>query len=87
MGRPTQPGRRAPSARVDRVIRVSDIPYRSTGAWPVSARSRSKTGTGSGALPETSSRAWDRARAASSSAAMRLHTVGTPKYIDPRCAA
>ena len=41
----------------DSVIMVSLIPYRSTGACPVSSASRSNTGTGSGALPETSSRA------------------------------
>ena len=39
--------------------------------------------TVSGALPETSSRAPDSARAAGSSAHTRPHTVGTPKYSDP----
>ena len=62
-GVPTQPGRRSPSARVESVIIVSLIPYRSIGARPVSAVIRSNTGTGSGALPETSSRAPDNARA------------------------
>ncbi len=64
-GRPTLPGRRSPSARVETVISDSVMPYRSIGAWPVSAASRSNTGTGSGALPETSSRA-EASRAAAS---------------------
>ena len=61
------------------MIIVSLIPYRSIGARPVSAVIRSNTGTGSGALPETSSRAPDNARAASAFSAIRDHTVGTPK--------
>ena len=43
------------------------VPYRSTGGWPVSSASLSNTGTGSAALPDTSSRADDNARAASAS--------------------
>ena len=79
IGTPTQPGRRSPSARVLSVISVSVIPYRSTGARPVSSTSSSNTGTGSGALPDTRSRAERSARAAAGSAQTRDHTVGTPK--------
>ena len=50
-------------------------------------RSRSNTGTGSAALPETSSRAGRNARAAASSATTRDHTVGTPKYSVPPASA
>ncbi len=62
-GVPTQPGRRSPSKRVLSVISVSVMPYRSTGTWPTVADICSKTATGSGALPDTSSRAEDRATA------------------------
>jgi hypothetical protein len=86
-GSPTEPGLRSPSTRVDSVISDSVEPYRSTGWCPVSRDSLSKTGTGSGALPDTSSRADDKARAAPSSSATRDHTVGTPKYIEPPASA
>jgi hypothetical protein len=43
------------------VINDSVLPYRSTGRCPVSSASRSNTGTGSGALPDTSNRAGLRA--------------------------
>ena len=76
---PTCPARRSPDARVDNVISVSVIPYRSTGDWPVSSASCSNTDTGSGALPDTSSRAPLSSRAADGSAQIRDHTVGTPK--------
>ncbi len=86
-GRPTLPGRRSPSARVLTVISDSVMPYRSIGACPVSSASCRKTGTGSGALPETSSRAPRSAAAAEWSAAIRDQTVGTPKYsVPPACA-
>ena len=87
-GIPTQPGRRSPSNRVDTVIMVSVMPYRSTISCPVSSRIVSNTGTGSGALPDTSSRAEESDCAAAGSAPMRVQTVGTPKNIDaPRAAA
>ncbi|SKT56531.1 Uncharacterised protein [Mycobacteroides abscessus subsp. abscessus] len=57
------------------------------GACLVSRHSSSNTGTGSGALPDTSRRAVDSARAQDSSPATRDHTVGTPKYRLPRAAA
>ena len=69
------------------MINVSEAPYRSTGLWPVSSASLSNTGTGSAALPDTSSRADDNASAASRSPTTRDHTVGTPKYSDPWAAA
>lgn len=76
---PTVPGATGPPARPLTVIRVSVIPYRSTTWCPVS-RSRSRnTGVGSAALPDTSSRARDSAAAASGTAAILDHTVGTPK--------
>ena len=53
IGTPTYPGRRSPSCRVDNVISVSVMPYRSTGTWPVSSRSCANTGTGSAARPRT----------------------------------
>ena len=53
------------------------------GRCPVSSANRSNTGTGSGALPDTSSRAGRSASAAASSATTRDHTVGTPKYSVP----
>jgi hypothetical protein len=55
------------------------MPYRSTGRWPVSPASAANTAAGSGALPETSNRAPDSARADAGSAQTRPHTVGTPK--------
>ena len=56
------------------------MPYRSTGRCPVRSCSRSKTGAGSGALPETRSRAFFSAIAALGFAhQIRDHTVGTPK--------
>ena len=82
-GRPTQPGRRSPSASVLRVISDSVLPYRSTGAWPVSSTRPSNTGTGSAALPDTSSRRRRQRAAASGSATTRDHTVGTPKNSVP----
>ena len=87
MGTPTQPGRRSPSKRVDTVISVSVMPYRSTGAWPINDCICSNTATGSGALPETTSRAPRSAAARDGSAQTRDHTVGTPKYIVPSAAA
>ena len=63
--RPSPAGAR-PRRRVLTVISVSVLPYRSTGWWPVSSASLSNTGTGSAALPDTSSRADASARAASS---------------------
>ena len=63
------------------------MPYRSTGRCPASASIFSNTGTGNGALPDTSSRAPDNAPAAPGSPQMRPHTVGTPKYIVPFAAA
>lgn len=84
---PTVPGAASPPARPLTVISVSVIPYRSTTWCPVS-RSRSwKTGVGSAALPDTSSRAPDSAAAAPGTAAIRDHTVGTPKYRLPPAAA
>lgn len=69
------------------VISVSVMPYRSTGATPVSSRIRSITGTGRGALPETSSLAARSARALLGSSQTLDHTVGTPKYRLPPAAA
>src|SRR3954452_9798154 len=86
-GSPTEPGLRSPSTRVDRAISDSVEPYRSTGWRPVSRDSMSKTGTGSGALPDTSRRADDKDRAAPSSSATVNHTVGTQKYLAPPAAA
>lgn len=82
---PTWPGRRSPSARALTVIKVSVMPYRSTGRSPVSACSVSNTGTGRGALPETSSRAEASARAESGSWHTRPHTVGTPEVQGAAC--
>ena len=53
----------------------------------MSAARRSKIGIGSGALPDTSSRAERSARASFGESHTRLHTVGTPKYSDPPAAA
>ena len=47
----------------------------------------SNTATGSGALPDTTSRAPRNAVASAGSAQIRDHTVGTPKYIVPSAAA
>ena len=70
-GSPPSPGRRSPSARVLSVISDSVLPYRSTGWCPVSCARRSNTGTGNGALPDTSSRADRSASAAAASATTR----------------